>query len=152
MRKAALIPSLLALAVLGGCASARLPSGPAAGTSTQAPVYGQYGVVTRIEALASDRSAQDRTNAMVLGGIAGALIGRQFADSSRGKNVGTVAGAAAGAMIGHQYDKEQSGGAGAVRITVGLDRGGSRSFDYGDAGVLRVGDRVRVDGDRLVRL
>jgi outer membrane lipoprotein SlyB len=35
---------------------------------------------------------------------------------------------------------------------VQLDRGGVRSFEFKSAGELRVGDRVRIEGNQLFRL
>lgn len=145
---------LLAMALLAGCASSRSPavgSAPGYGQGTSQGTYAQHGRVSRIESLGSGQDGSVGAGA-VLGGVAGALFGRQMADSSRGKNVGTVAGAVAGAVVGHQIEKEHAKEAAAFRVTVSLDGGGVRSFDYRELGNLRVGDRVRVDGDRIVRL
>ena len=140
------IPAL-ALALLSACASR-----PQA-TNANAPVYSparsstpsaaSYGVVRSIEGVSV---AGEQAN----GG--GAVVGRQFADSNSGKNVGTVAGAVGGALIGNEVEKnarrEQQG----VRVNVQLDQGGVRSFDYKSIGDLRVGDRVRIEGNQLVRI
>jgi outer membrane lipoprotein SlyB len=145
----------LSLALLSACASRP----PQTTTTTNAPVYSpsrgtsnaaiSYGVVRSIESIGSD---QPRGAGVVVGGIVGAVVGRQFADSNRGKNVGTVAGAVGGALIGNEVEKnarrEQQG----VRVTIQLDQGSIRSFDYQSIGELRVGDRVRVDGNQVYRL
>jgi outer membrane lipoprotein SlyB len=109
-----------------------------------------YGVVRSIEAsnVASDPA---QGGGAVIGGILGAVVGRQFADSNSGKNVGTVAGAVGGALIGNEIEKnarrEQQG----VRVNVQLDHGGVRSFEFKSGGELRVGDRVRIEGNQLYR-
>jgi len=148
--------AVISLALLSACASR-----PTQATNTSnAPVYSpsrgatssaaiSYGTVRNIESIGSD---QARGGGAVVGGIVGAVVGRQFADSNRGKNVGTVAGAVGGALIGNEIEKnarrEQQG----VRVTIQLDRGGVRSFDYQSIGELRVGDRVRIDGNQVYRL
>jgi len=149
-----LVGPVLALALVTGCASSRAPAvgtAPGYGQGTSQGAYAVHGRVSRIETLAPERETSVGTGA-VLGGVAGAVLGRQMADSSRGKNVGTAVGAVAGAVIGHQIEKENARDGAVYRVTVSLDRGGVRSFDYRDLGELRVGDRVRVEGDRLVRL
>jgi len=143
---------VVAVAILSACANR-----PQAGN---APVYSptrgassaavSYGVVRSIEAVGSAVNEQ-RGGGAVLGGIIGAVLGRQFADSNSGKNVGTVAGAVGGALVGNEVEKnvrrEQQG----VRVNVQLDQGGVRSFEFGNAGELRVGDRVRIEGNQLFR-
>lgn len=143
----------LALALLSACASNRA-------TQPNAPVYSpargatssavSYGVVRSIEAVGA-ASEQPHGGGAVLGGIIGAVVGRQFADSNHGKNVGTVAGAVGGALIGNEVEKNARRDQQGVRINVQLDQGGVRSFDYGNAGELRVGDRVRIEGNQLFR-
>lgn len=148
----------MGLALLTACAS-RPPQATNTTNTPNAPVYSPsrgasntsvaYGVVRNIESIGND---QARGGGAVVGGIVGAVVGRQFADSSRGKNVGTVAGAVGGALIGNEIEKnarrEQQG----VRVTIQLDQGAVRSFDYQSIGELRVGDRVRVDGNQVYRL
>jgi outer membrane lipoprotein SlyB len=142
----------LALALLSACASRpQTSNAPVYSPSQGAPSTAvSYGVVRSIEAVGT-ASEQPRGGGAVVGGIIGAVVGRQFADSNSGKNVGTVAGAVGGALIGNEVEtntrREQQG----VRINVQLDRGGVRSFDFGSAGDLRVGDRVRIEGNQLFR-
>lgn len=144
----------LALAVLSACATrpqntsnapvyspSRAPSSAAAG----------YGVVRSIEAVGGTND-QARGGGAVVGGIVGAVIGRQFADSNHGKNVGTVAGAVGGALIGNEIEKNSRRDQQGVRVNVQLDQGGLRSFDFQSIGELRVGDRVRIEGNQLYRL
>ena len=142
----------LALALLSACATRPQASNapvysPARGTTSSAV---SYGVVRSIEAVGT-ASDQQHGGGAVLGGIIGAVVGRQFADSNHGKNVGTVAGAVGGALIGNEVEKNARRDQQGVRINVQLDQGGVRSFDVGNAGELRVGDRVRIEGNQLFR-
>ncbi len=114
------------------------------------PVAAALGTVRSIEGADSADSA--RGGGAVLGGVIGAVVGRQFADSNRGKNVGTVAGAVGGALIGNEIEKNARRDPQAVRVQVQLDQGGLRSFDFQTIGDLRVGDRVRIEGNQLYRL
>ena len=130
-------------------------------TASNAPVYSPsrgaqsaptgYGVVRSIESI-STASEQPRGGGAVVGGIVGAIVGRQFADSNHGKNVGTVAGAVGGALIGNEIEKNSRRDGQGVRVNVQLDQGGVRSFDFQSISELRVGDRVRIDGNQLYRL
>lgn len=154
-RTAAFGAALLA-AALAGCAHG--PSTP--GSSYPAPVYSpggrygetfvQYGHVRSIEAVPGRSEA--RGAGALLGGLVGAVVGRQFGDSGGGKANGTLIGAMGGALLGHQIERQQRGDAGALRVSVLLDQGGVRSFELPDSADLRVGDRVRIEGQRLVRL
>jgi len=146
----------LALVLLTACASNRTsrvnePVYSPSRTAAPAPSSVAYGVVRSIEA-SNGAGDQAQGGGAVIGGIIGAVVGRQFADSNSGKNVGTVAGAVGGALIGNEVEKnarrEQQG----VRVNVQLDQGGVRSFEFKTAGELRVGDRVRVEGNQLYRL
>lgn len=149
------VPALV-LVLLTACASNRPnrvnePVYSPSRTNAPAQASVAYGIVRSIEAgnVAGD---QAQGGGAVLGGIIGAVVGRQFADSNSGKNVGTVAGAVGGALIGNEVEKnarrEQQG----VRVNVQLDQGGVRSFDFKSSGELRVGDRVRIEGNQLYRL
>jgi outer membrane lipoprotein SlyB len=149
-----LVP-VVCLALLGACAS---PS-----QRSNAPVYGgsgsasdrhagvAYGRVSDIDAIGIPQEQPQGAGAVV-GGIVGAIIGRQFGNSSSGKNVGTVAGAVGGAVVGNEIEKNARRDGGGVRVTVQLEQGGVRRFDFRDSGGLRVGDRVRIEGGQLYRL
>jgi outer membrane lipoprotein SlyB len=148
-----LATSAVCVALLGACANYNTarPNEPVysprgGGSSTVA-----YGQVRSIENLGSSADAP-RGGGAVVGGIVGAIVGRQFADGTRGKNIGTAVGAVGGAVIGNEIEKNSQRDAGGVRVTVQLERGGARSFDLRSPGDLRVGDRVRIEGNQLYRL
>ena len=57
----------------------------------------------------------------VLGAVIGGAVGRQFADSHRGRNQGTVAGAVVGGLIGNQIERD-TGGPSVERERVEVER------------------------------
>jgi outer membrane lipoprotein SlyB len=111
-----------------------------------------YGTVSAVESGGGSVHNAPRGTGAVVGGVIGAVIGRQMAEGSRGKNIGAAVGAGVGALIGHEIEKNVRGDRGGVRITVRLDDGSTRRFDLKDSDGLRVGDRVRIDGDQLYRV
>lgn len=148
-RWTSLTAALLSAAVLGGCASrvpldserARYPAPHAS--------YERYGMVRSIETVPAE-SATSGAGALA-GGVIGAVVGRQIGSGS-GRTAGTLVGAVGGAIIGNQVEKSRNGTQDHVRVEVQLNDGTLRRFDYAQIGDLRVGDRVRVEGDRLYRL
>jgi outer membrane lipoprotein SlyB len=146
------------MALLGACAS---PSS----RHDNAPVYGgngpygngngsvslAYGTVRSVEPIGIAQEQPQGAGAVV-GGVVGAVIGRQIADSHHGRNVGTAVGAVAGAVIGNEIEKNARRDHSGARISVTLDDGSLRRFDFKEAGGLRVGDRVRVEGNMLYRV
>jgi len=86
----------------------------------------------------------------VLGGIAGGVIGHQIG-SGRGNTVATIAGALGGAVVGNEIEKTQVQGS-RYRIAVRLDSGSTLVVEDTRDVNLRVGDRVRVENDRVYRL
>jgi outer membrane lipoprotein SlyB len=144
---------VLCLALLGACASnGSRKDAPAYGGSGSYPTQSvAYGQVRSIEPIGIP-SDQPQGAGAVVGGIVGAVIGRQFGDSSSGKNAGTVVGAVGGAIIGNEIEKNARRDGGGVRITVALDNGESRRFEFREGGGLCVGDRVRIEGGQLLRL
>lgn len=141
----------LCLALLGACASPAPRNAPVYGGSHSGSQAGvAYGQVRSIDPVGIP-AEQPQGAGAVAGGIIGAVIGRQFGGSSSGKNVGTVAGAVGGAVIGNEIEKNARRDHSGVRVTVQLERGGLRRFDFRDAGGLRVGDWVRIEGNQLYR-
>jgi outer membrane lipoprotein SlyB len=143
------------LALLGACASpsSRRDNAPVYGGSSPSgsSVAVVYGTVRSVESIgiAGD---QPQGAGAVVGGVVGAVICRQIADSHHGRNVGTAVGAVAGALIGNEIEKNTRRDHGGVRISVTLDDGSLRRFDFKEPGSLRAGDRVRIEGDQLYRI
>jgi outer membrane lipoprotein SlyB len=108
-----------------------------------------YGTVTAIEIYRTSDN-QPINAGTVIGGIAGGVIGHQIG-SGGGKTAATVIGTIGGAVVGNQIEKNKVQ-ASRYRITVKLDSGSSLIVeDKGDVN-LRVGDRVRVEDNRIYRL
>lgn len=108
-----------------------------------------HGEVRSIEPIRAEPKATGAGAA--IGGVAGGVLGHQFG-SGRGNTVATVAGAVGGAVAGHQVEKHRSekkiiG----YRVKVRLDTGESRSIRMSHLDGLKVGDRVRVNGERPVQ-
>jgi uncharacterized protein YcfJ len=85
-----------------------------------------------------------------VGGALGGLVGRQIG-SGGGRDAATAVGVLAGAIMGNEIEKNRRGAADIYRVTVRVDGGGLRSFDYATLDDLRVGDRVRIDNNQLYR-
>ncbi|MBD9537648.1 MAG: glycine zipper 2TM domain-containing protein [Stenotrophomonas sp.] len=70
------------------------------------------GIVTRINAVSSGRTAPTATGA-ILGGIVGAVAGHEISDHTGGskgnQNIAAVAGAAAGALAGNKIQQNVTG-------------------------------------------
>lgn len=144
---------VLCLALLGACANnTARKSAPVYGDTRSGSNYGvAYGQVHSIESAGIPQDQPVGAGAVV-GGIVGAVVGRQMADSNHGKNVGMAVGAVGGALVGNEVEKNARRDSNGVRVNVQLDQGGLRSFDFKSIGDLRVGDRVRIEGNQLYRM
>jgi outer membrane lipoprotein SlyB len=159
-------PRSLALAIaaaasmLGACAqdpyyyrdygSSAYPASSAYPQSAYPPVASQnveYGVV---EAIEWHRDGDPRPTGLgaVIGGIAGGILGHQIG-SGTGNTVATIAGALGGAYAGNQVERATDRDR--YRVIVRLDNGGRVSVGEVGEGQLRVGDRVRIAGNRVYR-
>ena len=85
----------------------------------------------------------------VVGGILGGVLGHQVG-SGRGNDAATVAGAVGGAVVGNEVEKRRGEGD-LYRIVVRFGDGREATFEQDSLYGIRVGDRVRVDGGRVVR-
>ncbi len=141
----------VALALAAGCATPTQPAPPTTSGFGNAPAYGpqaEYGRVQSVDLVRGE--SQTTGGGALLGGLIGAVVGRQVGSGS-GRTAGTLVGAAGGAIIGNQIEKGQRGARDVWRVVVQTDQGGVRSFDYGQPVDLRSGDRVRIDGNQVVR-
>jgi outer membrane lipoprotein SlyB len=166
-RLLALTSSAIAFATLTACAPMNGPmnspapmssypsnSYPAATYPNQNPQgnYAEYGRISNIEFLRSQGQAQGSGLGAVLGGVAGALVGSQIGGGN-GRTAATVVGAFGGAVAGNAIEKNRSaGGPDSYRISVQLDNGGTRAYEVPSSGELRIGDRVRIENNQLLRL
>ncbi len=148
-------PQYLALATVAALALSACGSDPvrydepryaSSGSYNAAPSV-EYGRVVAIDV----ERGPGRTSGggAVLGGIVGGVLGHQVG-SGRGNDAATVAGAIGGAVVGNEMEKRRSD-AESYRLTVRFRDGREATFTQDSPSGLRVGDRVRVDGNRLIR-
>jgi outer membrane lipoprotein SlyB len=76
------------------------------------------------------------------------VLGNQVG-GGRGRDIATVVGAVGGAVAGHQVEKHVKRSVG-YEIAVTMDDGSERTFTQSERPAWRPGDKVRVEGDRLV--
>ena len=146
------------VATLGLSACATYPY-----SSTNAPSYSQdsagsvrqssynTGSVSSIELVRGGNSSGISPVGTILGAVVGGVIGNQIGEG-RGNTVATVAGAAGGALAGNAIGQRTgSSSPDTYRVGIRLDNGSSQTIDVGNPGDLRVGDRVRVDGNQISR-
>ena len=141
-----------ALALLG-CASPGYYQPTGGAYPASAPVsnagYAQFGRVADVRFLQGNGSSG--VAGTVIGGAVGGLAGHQVGGGS-GKTAATIIGAVGGALIGRAVEQNSNrGGQGVYRVTVQMEDGGTRSFDYAEPPNVQVGERVRVDGNQLYR-
>ncbi len=145
---AAAVAASLALA---GCATPAGSYGPGYGS---APGYGSRacdscGTVTRIERAGSTTSPN--VVGPVLGGVVGAVAGKELArrntDSDGRRNVATAGGAVAGAIAGNAIQNRVEGG-NVYRIHVRMDDGRSTVVNQAELDGLREGSYVRIQDGR----
>jgi len=151
-------------------ATALLASLAAAGCATTSPGYGSTGygnsgyvpapsntscydcgTVTRIEVASTTSSNVPNATGAVLGGIVGAVAGRQISNKTGGskgnQNIATVGGAVAGAVAGNAIQNHAQA-QGSYNVYVRMDDGRSTVVTQSDLGGIREGSYVRVDNGR----
>ncbi|MEO8249593.1 MAG: glycine zipper 2TM domain-containing protein [Burkholderiales bacterium] len=111
--------------------------------------YAQWGQVTNVEVIRGERSSG--TVGTVAGGVVGGLAGSQVGGGT-GKIAAAVVGAVGGALIGRAIEQNtRQPDADHYRVTVRLENNTVRNFDYAEPPNVRMGERVRVDGNQLYR-
>jgi len=141
----ALAGIVLFAALATGCATRQAAPAP---QYSQAGYGTQYGVVQNIETIRAQ--SQTSGGGAIVGGVVGGLLGHQVDHGAR-KDLATGVGVVAGALIGNEIEKNNRGVRDIYRVTVEVERGGLRSFDYASLSDLRVGDRVRIENNQLYR-
>lgn len=109
--------------------------------------YADYGRVVAIDVV-RERGGTSGAGAVV-GGIVGGVLGHQIG-SGRGNDLATAAGAIGGAVAGNEIERRRSAGDDVYRVTVQFRDGREATFHQDYLYGIRVGDRVRVDGGRVV--
>ena len=143
----------LGLLALAACTTTS-PNYGYGNTGTSYPSQAQCtdcGIVTRIDVLASNRSAPAATGT-VLGGIVGAVAGHEISDRTGGskgnQNVAAVAGAVAGAAAGKAIQDRVTGET--YNIHVRMDDGRTLVINQHDLRGIRENTYVRVVNGKVV--
>ncbi|HET7731579.1 MAG TPA: glycine zipper 2TM domain-containing protein [Usitatibacter sp.] len=143
------------IAVAGGLVVAACGSDPYAYSEPRYVSSGAYASPAaysegRVVAIDVVRGGGRSTGAgAVVGGIVGGVLGHQIG-SGRGNDAATVAGAVGGAVVGNELEKRRDGDE-QYRIVVQTRDGREAVFTQDSLNGIRVGDRVRIDGNRLYR-
>lgn len=145
--------SVIATATMAGCATTSPGYGygsPAPASSSSARCL-DCGIITRMDAVGSGRTAPSATGA-ILGGIVGAVAGREISQRTGGsdgnKNIATVAGAVAGGVGGNAIQKRVTGDS--YDVHVRMDDGRTVVVNQRDVGGLRANTYVRVVNGKVV--
>jgi len=121
------------------------------GQGSSQPVVGcgQCGAVTAVN-LVTVKDDHPNVLGTVAGGVLGGVLGHQVGGGS-GRDLATIAGAVGGAYAGNRVENNMNKKK-VHRVSVRLDDGTTRSFDYADDPGLRTGARVKVVDNALERL
>ena len=113
-----------------------------------APQRVEYGIVESIEWY---RDGDNRPTGLgaIIGGVAGGILGHQIGSGS-GNTAATIAGALGGAFVGNEM--ERANDRDTYRVIVRLENGARVTVGEIGEGRLRVGDRVRIVGNRVYRV
>jgi len=116
-----------------------------------APIASQTVEYGAVEAIEWYRDGDSRPTGLgaVIGGVAGGILGHQIGSGS-GNTAATIAGALGGAYAGHQVERANERDR--YRVIVRLENGARLTVGEVGEGQLRVGDRVRIVGNRVYRI
>lgn len=143
-----LLVSLLAAGGLAGCATT--DQGQTSSNNGQSRNYPAYGVVDSINQTSGGIANSGVGAGTIIGGVVGGVLGNQVGKGT-GNTVATVAGVAGGALIGHEIDKNRQSKNPTYAVRVRLNNGDFQTLNLDNVGDLRVGDRVRIENNRLYR-
>jgi outer membrane lipoprotein SlyB len=145
--------AIAACLAAAGCATTS--PGYSSGYGTPPPVSGtcyDCGTVTRIDVNGSGGSNVPNATGAVLGGIVGAVAGREIAknstDSKGRQNTATAAGAIAGAVAGNAIQNRAQADNGGYTVYVRMTNGTTQAVTQSDLGGIREGSYVRVYNGR----
>jgi outer membrane lipoprotein SlyB len=117
-------------------------------TTSQSQVTG-HGVIEAID-IAPAASSSPLNAGTVVGGVVGGVLGNQIGGGS-GRTAATVAGAVGGAMVGNKVEQNRTAGRQSYQIRVKLDNGAYQTVTQDEMGDLHVGNRVRIENNRVYR-
>ena len=133
--------------------------GPSYGTQavggTGSAAYSTYGTVTNVQYMAGGSGLGNYAGAAI-GAVVGGVGASQYAlRNDKDRRYSTAIGAFAGALVGEAIQQNTSGvarsGQPFYRMTVRLDSGETRTFDYQQSPEVAIGTRVRVEGNQVYR-
>lgn len=126
---------------------------PAPAPATSPPVTQSAPVCADCGTISAIREVERKGEGTGLGAIGGAVIGGVLGNQigrGKGKTIATVGGAAGGAYAGHQIEKSARSTK-VWNVTIRMDNGSDRTIALGTAPSLAVGDRVRLEGNNIIR-
>lgn len=140
--------AIVASALLAACAAEPYRVYDSRAVAPIASQTVEYGVVEAIEWY---RDGDPRPTGLgaVIGGVAGGILGHQIGSGS-GNTAATIAGALGGAYVGNQIERANERDR--YRVIVRLENGARLTVGEVGEGQLRVGDRVRIVGNRVYRI
>ncbi len=115
----------------------------------QQPACTTCGTVESVQLIEAQGKDPKNIIGTIAGGLLGGVIGNQVGGGSgqdAARIIGAIGGAYAGNRVQNNMDKDQI-----YRVTVRLQEGGTRDFDYAEDPQVAVGTAVKVEGDLLVR-
>ncbi|GGH64568.1 hypothetical protein GCM10010975_31510 [Comamonas phosphati] len=114
--------------------------------------YVQQGRVLNIETVRVQDSSGVGAGGAIAGGVIGGVLGNQVGKGN-GRTLATIAGVVGGALAGNAVQNGMGGGSvrEIYRVTVQLNDGSVRAFDYQQPPQFNIGEYVRVDGNQIYR-
>jgi len=142
------LAAIAAATTLAGCAAPE-PRPREVVIERPAPEVARFGYVRDIDVIPV--ASRPTGAGAVLGAVIGGVVGNQIGGGS-GRAAATGAGVIGGAIVGNEIERRNRRDDEVFRITVRMDNGNTRMFDYREIGGLRVGDRVRIERGELERV
>jgi outer membrane lipoprotein SlyB len=119
------------------------------GSSQPVVSCGHCGRVTAVNTVAV-KPDHPSVLGVIAGGVLGGVLGHQVGGGT-GRDLATVAGALGGAYAGNKVGTNMNTKQ-VFRVSVRLDNGTTRTFDYAADPGLKTGTRVKIDGNALARV
>ena len=142
--------AVISSALLAGCAAQPYNNTAAEYPASNAPAYNAaYGVVDSIQIVQAS-SGGSGVGGAVVGGLVGGVVGNQIGGGS-GRTLATAAGAVGGALVGNQIQRNNQQTRDVYQVGVRLDNGAYQTMTLDSVNDLRVGDRVRIENNRVFR-
>ncbi|MFJ7566844.1 glycine zipper 2TM domain-containing protein [Herminiimonas sp. NPDC097707] len=151
--------ALSSVFILAGCAGPynndpganQYPQSQNQNQMSNAPAYNSaYGVVDSIQIVQQSTGNNGIGAGAVVGGVVGGVLGNQIGNGS-GRTAATAVGVVGGALVGNQIQRNNQQVRDAYQVGIRLDNGAYQTMLLDSVGDLRVGNRVRIENNRLFR-